>query len=121
MIHVMIDQSKIKTEDDIRKVLSGWSDFEKDVYVATSKIPLGMVSTYGRIARKIGRPKAYRAVANTLHKNPLYPLVPCHRVVKEDGSFGDDPKRAAGRRKNCDEEGVSIINGKVKMNRGIVH
>ncbi|KXH76199.1 MAG: hypothetical protein AM326_03175 [Candidatus Thorarchaeota archaeon SMTZ-45] len=117
----MIDQSKIRTEDDIRKALSDCSEFEKEVYVATSKIPLGMVSTYGRIAKKIGRPKAYRAVANALHKNPLYPIVPCHRVVKEDGSFGGDPKRAAGRKKKCQEEGVLIEDGKVKMHSDIVY
>ena len=40
MVYVMIDQSKIKTEDDIRKAFSVWIDFEKDVYVATSRIPI---------------------------------------------------------------------------------
>ena len=120
-VHHMIDKSKIKTEADVRRALEGRSEFEKDVYVATFKIPRGMVSTYGRIAKEIGRPRAVRAVASTLRKNPLYPVVPCHRVVKADGSFGGDPKRASGRRRSCAEEGVPIVNEKVKMTREIVY
>ncbi|MFX1603981.1 MAG: methylated-DNA--[protein]-cysteine S-methyltransferase [Promethearchaeota archaeon] len=117
----MTDRSKIKTEADVRRALDGRSEFEKDVYAATFKIPRGMVSTYGRIAKRIGRPRAVRAVASTLRKNPLHPVVPCHRVVKADGSFGGDPKRASGRRRNCEEEGVPIENGKVKMHPEIVY
>jgi len=117
----MIDKSKIKTEADIRRALAGRSEFEKDVYVATFKIPRGMVSTYGRIAKKIGRPKAVRAVASTLRKNPLHPVVPCHRVVKADGGFGGNPKRAAGRRTNVEEEGVPIEDGKVKLSKDIIY
>ena len=115
-----MDVSKIKTEEDIRAALAGYSEFEKDVYVATFKIPTGKVSTYGRIAKMIGRPKAYRAVANTLHKNPLFPVVPCHRVVKNDGSFGGEPKAAAGRRKHCRDEGVPLEAGRVVMSDEIV-
>jgi O-6-methylguanine DNA methyltransferase len=117
----MTDKSKIKTEADVRRALEGRSEFEKDVYVATFKIPQGMVSTYGRIAKKIGRPGAVRAVASTLRKNPLYPVVPCHRVVKADGGFGGDPERAAGRRKSVKEEGVPFEDGKVKMSTDIVY
>ena len=119
--HPMTDKSKIKTEADVRRALEGRSEFEKDVYAATFKIPRGMVSTYGRIAKNIGRPRAVRAVASTLRKNPLHPVVPCHRVVKADGSFGGNPKRASGRRSNCAEEGVPIVNGKVKMSPDIVY
>ena len=117
----MTDKNKFKTEADVRGALEGRSEFEKDVYVATFKIPRGMVSTYGRIAKKIGRPRAVRAVASTLRKNPLHPIVPCHRVVKADGGFGGHPKRAAGRRMNVEEEGVPIRDGKVKMSKNIVY
>jgi methylated-DNA-[protein]-cysteine S-methyltransferase len=116
----MIDISKIKTEEDIRKALEGYSDFLKEVYVAASKIPKGKVSTYGRIAKMIGRPGAYRAVANAMHNNPLFPVVPCHRVVKEDGSFGGPAAAAHGRRQHCVEEGVPIVNGKVRMTPDIL-
>ena len=116
-----MDISKIRTEEDIRAALKGYSRFLTEVYVTASKIPKGKVSTYGRIAKKIGSPKAYRAVANAMHNNPLYPVVPCHRVVKEDGSFGGDPKRAAGRRAECEREGVPIRNGRVVLDDDILY
>ncbi len=117
----MVNKEEIKTEDDIRRALKGWSEFEKDVLVATSRIPKGKVSTYGRIAKMIGRPKAYRAVANTLHKNPLHPQpVPCHRVVKTDGGFGGEKQAAAKRRKRVEEEGVPTENDRVKISEDIL-
>jgi O-6-methylguanine DNA methyltransferase len=117
---VKMDLSKIKTEDDIRAALEGYTEFEKAVYVTTFRIPKGKVSTYSRIAAMIGRPNAYRAVANTLHKNPLYPVVPCHRVVKNDGSFGGEEKAAAGRRRHVREEGVPIEGGRVVISKDIL-
>jgi O-6-methylguanine DNA methyltransferase len=117
---IMIDKSEIRTEEDIRRFLNDWTEFEKDVYLATYRIPKGKVSTYGRIAKEIGRPNAYRAVGNTLHKNPLHPIVPCHRVVKEDGSFGGDEEKAAERREQVKQEGVPTKNGKVQLSRRII-
>jgi methylated-DNA-[protein]-cysteine S-methyltransferase len=105
----------VKTEEDVIRFLSDKSEFERSVYVATFRIPRGKVCTYKRIAEIIGRPRAYRAVANALHKNPLHPVVPCHRVVRSDGRFGGEKGRAEGRRKLVKEEGVRIVNGRVKM------
>ncbi|NHI84077.1 MAG: MGMT family protein [Candidatus Thorarchaeota archaeon] len=112
---------EIKSEEDIRNALAGWNRFGIEVYVATFKIPKGKISTYGRIAKRIGAPKSYRAVANALHKNPLHPVVPCHRVVKSDGGFGGDPERAAERRILVAKEGVPIEDGKVKMSEEILY
>jgi len=79
---------------------------------------LNTIREYGPVSRtKIAKIFKLSAATVTKHVNRLIQT----GVVKEDGSFGGDPKRAAGRRKNCDEEGVSIINGKVKMNRDIVY
>jgi O-6-methylguanine DNA methyltransferase len=111
----------VKTEEDVKRFLAGNSEFERAVYVACFRIPKGKVSTYKRIAEKIGKPKAYRAVAHALHNNPLYPVVPCHRVVKSDGGFGGEKKAAAGRRKHVMEEGVTIENDKVKLNKNILY
>jgi len=47
-----------------------------------------MVSTYGRIARKLGLPRAARAVGNALARNPFPLIIPCHRAVRFDGSLG---------------------------------
>ena len=52
------------------------------------KIHKGKVKTYSEVARAIGKPKAVRAVANAIGKNP-YPIkIPCHRVIRSDGSLG---------------------------------
>jgi methylated-DNA-[protein]-cysteine S-methyltransferase len=105
----------LKTEKDVIKALKNKTQFERDVLVVTFKIPKGKVSTYKRVAEKVGRPKSYRAVANALHKNPLWPVVPCHRVLCSDGSFGGPKKGAEDRRRSVAKEGVSIQNGKVKL------
>jgi len=103
------------------RFLSDKTEFERKVLVATFKIPRGKVSTYKRIAEKIGKPRAYRAVANALHKNPLHPIVPCHRVVRSDGGFGGEKEAAASRRKLVEKEGVAIINGRVRINNEVLY
>ncbi|MDH5448709.1 MAG: MGMT family protein [Candidatus Bathyarchaeota archaeon] len=116
-----MDVKSIQTEKDVIGILKDKTQFERDVYVATFKIPKGKVSTYKRIAEKIGKPKAYRAVANALHKNPLSPVVPCHRVVGSDGSFGGDKKGAEWRRSMVKKEGIPIKKGKVKISNEILY
>ena len=116
-----MDIKSIKTEKDVVEALKDRTQFERDVYVATFKIPEGKVSTYKRIAEKVGKPKAYRAVANALHKNPLSPIVPCHRVVGSDGSFGGDKKGADWRRDMIKKEGIPIEKGKVRISREILY
>ncbi len=113
-------ENEIRTEDDVAQFLGNKTEFEKAVLVTTFKIPQGKVSTYGRIAKRIGRPRAYRAVGNALHKNPLAPIVPCHRVVKADGSFGGDKEAAASRRNLLQKEGIPIEEGRVKMHKDIL-
>jgi methylated-DNA-[protein]-cysteine S-methyltransferase len=108
-------KDEVRTEEDVLRFLSYKSEFERAVYVTTFRIPRGKVCTYKKIAELIGRPKAYRAVANTLHKNPLHPVVPCHRVVRSDGAFGGEKRGAERRRKLVEEEGVPIVDGKVRM------
>lgn len=62
--------------------------FTRDVLEATSRIPYGNVRPYAWVAREIGRPRAFRAVGNALHVNPLAPIIPCHRVVASGGGLG---------------------------------
>ncbi len=116
----LLDLKSIKTEKDVTDALKYKTQFERDVLVTTFRIPQGKISTYKRIAESIGRPKAYRAVANALHKNPLWPVVPCHRVVCSDGSFGGPKKNADARRNTVKKEGVPIKNGKVKLTTEIL-
>jgi len=116
-----VRKEDVKTEKDVIRFLSNRTEFERKVLVATYRIPRGKVSTYKRIAEKIGKPKAYRAVANALHKNPLHPIVPCHRVVRSDGKFGGEKNAAASRRKDVEEEGVPIQKGAVNLRENVLH
>ena len=62
--------------------------FQLKVWNYLKKIPKGKVKTYKQVARAIGMPKASRAVANACGKNPYPPKIPCHRVIRSDGSLG---------------------------------
>ena len=62
--------------------------FEWQVLQACLTIPLGETRSYQWIAHKIGRSKAVRAVGQALRKNPYPLIIPCHRVVKSDGTLG---------------------------------
>ena len=62
--------------------------FQLKVWNYLKKIPRGKVKTYSEVAKSIGKPLAVRAVANAIGKNPLAPQIPCHRVIRSDGSLG---------------------------------
>ena len=62
--------------------------FQLDVWHALLDIPLGSTISYRELARRVGRPRAARAVGMANHHNPLVVIVPCHRVVAADGSLG---------------------------------
>ena len=73
-----------KVVKDKHKKLS----FSQRVYKAVSTIPLGEVRTYKWVAKKAGSPGAWRAAGEALKKNPYPLIIPCHRVIKSDGSVG---------------------------------
>jgi O-6-methylguanine DNA methyltransferase len=68
--------------------LRGSSEFEQAVWLKALEIPRGEVRPYGWVAAEIGRPKAVRAVGTALGHNPVPLIVPCHRVVRSDGTIG---------------------------------
>jgi len=68
--------------------LAKLTEFSAKVLKQTSKIPRGKIATYSGLAKKIGSPKAARAVGTALAKNPFPLIIPCHRVVRADGSPG---------------------------------
>jgi len=74
---------------DIRVDLRGRSEFEQAVLRKAAEIPHGEVRPYGWIAAEIGRPKAVRAVGTALGHNPVPLIVPCHRVIRGDGTWGN--------------------------------
>lgn len=73
---------------EIQTKMKSYSSFYQAVWRACAEIPKGEVRTYTWIARKIGKPGAARAVGTALGANPFAPLIPCHRVVRTDGSLG---------------------------------
>ena len=62
--------------------------FQLKVWKYLKTIPKGKVKTYLDVAKGIGKPRAFRAVANAVGKNPYPFKIPCHRVIRSDGSLG---------------------------------
>ena len=62
--------------------------FAKKVYKAVLSIPFGEVRTYKWVAKKAGRPKAFRAVGQILKRNPYPLIIPCHRIIESGGRLG---------------------------------
>jgi methylated-DNA-[protein]-cysteine S-methyltransferase len=84
---------------DLPVDLSGITPFQRRVLEETRRVPRGSVSTYAEIARRIGNPKAVRAVGQALRRNPIPIVVPCHRVISSDGSLGGYGGNLRDRRK----------------------
>ena len=74
---------------NIPVVLDGFSSFHYCVLSACRNIGFGRMLTYSGLAKKIGRPAAARAVGGALAKNPLPLIIPCHRIVRNDGKIGE--------------------------------
>ncbi len=62
--------------------------FKEKVLKVVSQIPRGKTMSYAEVAKAAGSPRAYRAVGNIMHNNPDPKRVPCHRVIKSDGTAG---------------------------------
>jgi O-6-methylguanine DNA methyltransferase len=96
---------RVKIDLDLR----GHTDFERDVWHKALEIPRGEVRPYGWVAAEIGRPKAVRAVGTALGHNPVPLIVPCHRVVRTDGTLGQYSLGGPGnKRAILTEEGVDL-------------
>jgi methylated-DNA-[protein]-cysteine S-methyltransferase len=61
--------------------------FHRVVLAELARVPFGVVTTYGALAEKVGRPKAARAVGGAMHNNPIPIVLPCHRVIGSGGSL----------------------------------
>ena len=68
--------------------LSGIPEFQGEVLAAAARIPYGEMTSYAALARSVGRPRAARAVGNALGANPVPVIVPCHRIIRGDGTWG---------------------------------
>jgi len=77
----------MKIPKKILREMSAYPEFSRKVWKACAEIPRGEIRTYGWIAKRIGRPKAARAVGQALGRNPFAPTIPCHRVVGRGGAM----------------------------------
>jgi methylated-DNA-[protein]-cysteine S-methyltransferase len=80
--------AKERTHFDLALDFSGVaSDFQQEVYDQLRRVPYGHVTSYGQLAREIGKPDQARAVGQAVGANPIPIVVPCHRVIGSDGSL----------------------------------
>ena len=68
--------------------LAGVGEFQAHVLAEALRIPFGEVDSYAALARRVGHPRAARAVGNALGANPVPVIVPCHRIIRGDGTWG---------------------------------
>jgi O-6-methylguanine DNA methyltransferase len=86
----------------------GLGDFERSVYEALLGIPPGITVSYGVLAKMAGYPRAARAVGNAMAANPLPVVVPCHRVIRADGSLGKYGRDPAWKVRLLDHERTHV-------------
>lgn len=89
--------------------------FSQRVYEDVKRVPLGKVTTYGDVAKRIGAPKMSRYVGYVLHRNPSPVVIPCHRVVFSDGRLS--PAFAFG---GPDVQGALLVSEGVEVSDGYV-
>jgi methylated-DNA-[protein]-cysteine S-methyltransferase len=88
------------------------TSFNEKCYALLKRIPEGKVTTYKEMANALNT-KAWRAVGSAMAKNTNLFVIPCHRVVRSDGSIGEYALGSDKKSKLLVDEGVVVINGKV--------
>jgi AraC family transcriptional regulator, regulatory protein of adaptative response / methylated-DNA-[protein]-cysteine methyltransferase len=83
----IFDPLSVPAEKPLALLVKG-TNFQVQVWRALLRLPVGTLTTYGRIAARIGCPTAARAVGTAIGANPIAYLIPCHRVIRESGHFG---------------------------------
>jgi len=99
--NAVLRSQKNKQHEHVKKLFAGkWekgeklllylkgTEFQLKVWKELLKIPAGSLSTYGKIATAIGYPKAQRAVGTAIGRNPILYIIPCHRVIAQNGKMG---------------------------------
>lgn len=94
--------------------------FQEKVWKIISEVPKGRVTTYKKIAERLGT-KSYRAVGSACNKNPHAPIVPCHRVVNSDGRLGGYAYGTYKKTEILQKEGVKIVRGRIKDFKNILY
>ncbi|WP_067863678.1 MGMT family protein [Neptuniibacter marinus] len=91
--------------------------YQERIWQAVSMIPKGYVATYGQVAELAGLPRMARAVGRTLSQLPKDTQLPWHRIINAKGmiSFPSESEAYKRQRFRLEEEGISFINGKIKL------
>ena len=100
-------------DTDLKPLFIFGTAFEKKVWNAARSIPYGKTLSYGDIAGICGNPNAGRAAGNALGKNPVIIIVPCHRIIKSDGSIGGFSAGPGLKKKLLELEGISKSSSEV--------
>lgn len=87
-ITVLEPQTKFITTPDVHNIVLIGTQFQAKVWQGLLALQQGTITSYNDLAVSLGYPKAYRAVANALGKNRIIYFIPCHRVLRKDGSLG---------------------------------
>ncbi len=95
--------------------------FAARIYRLVERIPDGKVTTYAELARAAGKPKATRLVGRVLNKNPSPVVVPCHRVVRSDGTVGGYAYGPGAKRRLLEKEGVRISDNRILDFDDVMH
>jgi AraC family transcriptional regulator, regulatory protein of adaptative response / methylated-DNA-[protein]-cysteine methyltransferase len=98
-------QKPLQVKEPVTLLLAG-TPLQQNVWKALLEIPKGNTVTYQDLAVKIGKPQAYRAVANAVGGNPISPLIPCHRVIRKGGALGGYYWGLEAKKKLLKAEGV---------------
>ncbi len=93
------------------------SEFQSRVLKLVSMVPRGKVTTYKELALALDRPRAYRAVANALARNPNPVMIPCHRVVRSDGRIGGYKLGARRKSRLLAGEGIEVKHARVNLEK----
>jgi methylated-DNA-[protein]-cysteine S-methyltransferase len=78
-----------RTSFDLQVDLDALPEFRRQVLRAVADVPYGEVRSYGEIAEAVGRPRAARAVGTAVAANPVSFLIPCHRIIRSNGTIGE--------------------------------
>lgn len=106
--HAVVEAAAGRVYNPVPIDLSDLSEFQRKVLRVLRQVRRGEVRTYAWLACKAGRPRAARAVGNTMARNPVPFLIPCHRVVPAAGGIGNYGLGTALKRELLAREGVDV-------------
>ncbi len=88
-------------------------NLEQQVYKKLTQVPQGKVTTYGELSKAIGLKNGQRVIGQIMKKNPYPVIIPCHRVVKSDGTVGGYAYGGDIKTNMLQKEGIKIHYGKI--------